>query len=75
MSPRSASLCNMRLIALYNNVCVVVAIIFYVTIAPYNSKILCLLLSVGIELSIAMLIVLDIKREEHGGVSPCVDLK
>ena len=40
----------MRLSALYNNVCVVAssvsslcAIVYYVTIAPYNSKMLCLL--------------------------------
>ena len=50
MSPRLTSLCNMRLSTLYNNVCVVAssvislcAIVYYVTIAPYNSKILCLL--------------------------------
>ena len=49
MSPRLTSLCNMRLSALYDNGCVVssvsslCAIVYCITIAPYNSKILCLL--------------------------------
>ena len=45
-----SSLCNMRLSALYNHVYVVAssvsslcAIVYYITIAPYDSKILCLL--------------------------------